>query len=126
MLLPKEFHQDENLFRAIKPFPNWWDDETNKPTSAAFKDSNGVSADRQGERSIGESIDAMLNRFDVLKAIAYISSEDSIAVGAHPYYEPVEDNHYHSVLKQADGSIPLTSSVAKKLSRAVLISYKQE
>jgi hypothetical protein len=46
----KEFHQDENLFRAIKSFPNWWDPETNKPTSAAFKHSYGVSVDRQAER----------------------------------------------------------------------------
>jgi len=124
-MLTNQFDPDENLFRAIKNFPNWWDEETNRPTSAAFKDSNGVSIDRQGERPIDEAKNTLLNRFDALKAIVYISSRESISNDAYPHYNPVDNNEFHSLLKQPDGSIPLTPKIAKKLSRSVLICCKQ-
>ncbi len=126
-MLTNEFHPNENLFRAIKPIPNWWDEETNRPTSAAFKDSNGASIDRQGERVFDECKNALLDRFKDLKAIVHISSLQSISQGGHPFYEPVDGNVYHSLLKQADGTIPLTSSIAKKISRNVEVCHlKQE
>jgi len=42
-MLPDEIDDNENLFRAIRKFPDWWNCETNRPTSSVFKDKNGVS-----------------------------------------------------------------------------------
>ena len=39
----------ENLYRRVSVNPNSWDLENNKPSSAAFKQSTGVSVDRAGE-----------------------------------------------------------------------------
>lgn len=50
-MLAKKISDFEILNRAIKPFPNWWKLDVNRPSSAAFKDSRGVSVDRDGGRN---------------------------------------------------------------------------
>lgn len=80
-----------------------------------------VFVDHQGDRSLEECANALSNGINSLKAIVYISVLHSASRGAYPFYEPVEGNDYHSLLKQVDGSIPLTPSIAKKLSRNVNI-----
>jgi hypothetical protein len=48
-LLSPEFSDAENLFREV--IENNWDYEENRPSSAIFKDSKGVSVDRDGGRT---------------------------------------------------------------------------
>ena len=125
-MLSNEFPPEEQLFRAIKSFPQWWDNEADRPTSAAFKDSMGCSIDRQGGRTIEECKNALLARFNDLKAIVHLSTQESNNCGAKPFYDKQDDKVYHSILKNLDGTIPITSSVAKKLSRTVAACYKKE
>ena len=54
-----EFYPEENLYRKIRPIEAFWDMERNRPTSGAFKDKNGLSVDRQGERDEGEALRAL-------------------------------------------------------------------
>lgn len=120
-MLNKEFDKHEKIFRAIKKFPNWWKPGINRPSSAAFKDSHGASVDRQGGRTTSESAQVLFDQFLDLKAVVHISFEDSSQVGAIPHYDPIVGNVFHSILQKNDGTIPLSSSIAEKLSKKVEI-----
>ena len=38
----EEFQPDERLYRKIRPLEQFWDSESQRPTSGAFKDRNGL------------------------------------------------------------------------------------
>ena len=120
-MLDEEINDDEILYRAIKPFPNWWDSENNRPTSAAFKDSRGVSVDRQGTRNEPEAITAF-KKFE-LKAVVSITAKECRNFDTHPIYKPEPGNEYHSEIHGSLTEIQLTASQAKKLSRNVKIVF---
>ena len=120
-MLNKEINEDEILYRAIKTFPNWWDFENNRPTSAAFKDSRGVSVDRQGARNETEVVTAF-KKFE-LKAVVSITAEECRNFDTHPIYKPEPDNVYHSEIHGSPTEIQLTSSQAKKPGRNVKIVF---
>lgn len=116
------FDDDENLFRGIITNPNFWKSETNLPSSAAFKDTYGVSVDRQSGRSIEESTSFLTDRFD-LKAVVHFTHLESIGYGAVAHEDAKEDNPYHCLLKREDGTLVLTDSVARKLSKNCKVCY---
>ncbi|EKB48520.1 hypothetical protein B879_02861 [Cecembia lonarensis LW9] len=62
-MLPQNISDEEILFRAIKPFPNWWKVDINRPSSAAFKDSRGVSVDRDAGRQSSRVVQILRARF---------------------------------------------------------------
>lgn len=52
-MLDDEVKDSERLYSAIKiSIPHVWKKDVNRPSSAAFKDSKGVSVDREGERKV--------------------------------------------------------------------------
>jgi len=73
-MLDEVINPFENLFRAF--IDKWWNSELNIISSAAFKDSSGVSVDRQGTRSIEESATTLRKRKDSYAGVVYISCED--------------------------------------------------
>ena len=50
-MLPEKIESEEQLYRAIPNKPQLWKDSDGRPTSAIFKDSQGVSVDRDGKRN---------------------------------------------------------------------------
>lgn len=118
-----DFIEDnELLFRAIKPFPNWWKVEINRPSSAAFKDSNGVSVDRQGSRTLQTTIEAIKNRFEI-KAVVSITAQECRNTGANPMPKPTRTNPEHAEIHGGMGKIQLSSSQARAICKSVNIEY---
>ncbi len=106
------------MYKSIKDNnPILWDEKESRPSSAAFKDSRGLSVDRQGERNHDECCNRLRQRF-ASRAVVFTTVEVCIASGCTPVYDPVEDNIYHSLIKDANGNITLSSPAAKRL-RAV-------
>lgn len=113
---------EERLFRVIKSFPNWWKFDVNRPSSAAFKDSNGVSVDRQGTRNIDQVIERFRNRFE-LRAVVSINAGKCREFNTYPIAKPGLENPEHAEIHNSPFEIPLTSGKARKLSKEARIEY---
>ncbi|MCL2096337.1 MAG: hypothetical protein FWH10_05455 [Oscillospiraceae bacterium] len=125
MKFTNKFYNSETLLRGVPNIPNFWDDELNRPTSAAFKDPRGLSVNRTDEnkRCYDESLDQLktserVNRF---KAIAEVSVEFCRSLGLCLKYEPTEDNIYHSEIHKSEHERKLSKSEARKLATECLI-----
>lgn len=121
-MLPNAIAPEEHLFRAIKDGnPNLWKD--GRPTSAAFKDSQGLSVNRQGDRTIAESCDVARQIYADTKVVVHLSSQECINLGGMPQANPVAGNEYHALIIDGNSAITLTSPVAKRIARGCLICY---
>ncbi len=121
--MPEDYIEDqERLYRAIKLFPNWWKFETNRPSSAAFKDSRGVSVDRQGNRKPDDIIDKFKIKFD-LRAIVSLTAKQCRDSDTHPVPKPEPDNPDHGEIHGSPTEVTLTSGKARRLSKSVRIDY---
>lgn len=121
-----EFVPDELLFRAVPEIQ--WVAAENRVSSAAFKDSGGVSVDRQFERPEEDCVKLMLSRekFKNAKAIVKVTVRDCIENNAKPVYSPTEDNEFHSEIHRIDGTITLSQGVANKLSRSPVCHFRED
>ena len=88
--------KEEWLYRAIKRSqPGWLD--YGRPTTAMFRDRNGVSVDRDGGRSEQEIRVALKDTFgNRLKGAAKVLAEDCYKVGADIEAAPSEGNIFHA------------------------------
>lgn len=128
------------IYRRVKSKPIFMKD--GRPSSALFKDSKGVSVDRDGGRGLDEIImdeerlHALYNKGlteaeikekgEELKAIIALTREqcDSVEVCVIP--DPISgENEYHALLQKSETEIQLSKSQAKSLARlaAVIKSY---
>lgn len=110
----------EKLYRAVKlAKPQLWDEENGRPSSALFKDSKGVSVDRDGNRSETEIISKLSKNLndDQLKAVIYLDASFCYEIPVEILYKPLQDNEYHAVIHDSNERIELTKSKARKLSR---------
>lgn len=95
------FAEDERLFRAVIPDNMYWKD--GRPTSAAFKtrETDGLSTDRQGERTVEEAV-AYLHSHLKGSAVS-VTYNDCCCAGVDVVYSPVstpeDDNPYHTLLQ---------------------------
>lgn len=112
-LLDEQFNPDESLYRGVVKAN--WDYEKARPSSATFKDSNGISVDRDGGRSESECIESLLaNRR--WKAIAKVTVQDVLDVSAIVIYKPVvPKNIFHSEIHDSTSKLALPQSKSKKL-----------
>lgn len=111
-MLSDQFSVSESLYRGV--IPSFWDEEENRPSSAAFKDSFGCSVDRDGERSESDCIE-FLNSNGTFKAVAKVTVQHTIDVSAHCVYKPFEANQYHSEIHSSPNKVKLTGGQASKL-----------
>ena len=66
-----------------------------------------------------------MGKFDNLKAIVKISAENCRKHNAYPKYDPIPDNHFHSLILDSATQIPIkSSSKAKKLQKAANIVFE--
>lgn len=118
MGLNNKFEDTENLFRAIYPEnkkPSFW--KNGKLSSAAFKDKNGLSVDRSGDRSNEQVYRAFRNRFE--GHIFYLNVKDCREIGIFLKYLPSKNNIYHCELHKDEYKKELTDSQCKKIARKV-------
>lgn len=100
---------DEMLLRWIKNVPNLWKHSQNRPTSAIFKQSNGVSVDRVLERELRVAIKELIHRKDPsnrhTKAVVSITVEDCLNCGAFPFEDPTPNNPFHAQIYDSPDTI---------------------
>ena len=121
--MDEKFASNECLYRGLHPL---WIEDDNTVSSAAFKDSGGVSVDRDGGRSEQECIDRMLKALPQIAGVCRLTCDDVEACGAITLYRPVPDNIYHSEIHDSAEQVQIKSkSKAKKLSNKSQIVYKR-
>lgn len=111
-LLSPFISNEEYLYRGISELN--WDYENNRPSSAIYKDSKGVSVDRDGKRS-ELNIVAFLRSTKDFFAICKIKTEDVRLHNATVLYRPIEQNIYHAEIHDSSEKIQLRGSKPKKL-----------
>lgn len=120
------FYPKEKFYRAIKQDkPQMWKTlETGEivPSSAVFKDSNGVSVDRQKNRNNDEAVNYIRRSFEESDIIS-VKVEDCTDIGVRYKSEPLNTNEYHCLII-GKHKIPLTSSEAKKLAMKAKMEFK--
>ncbi|MCH7413207.1 hypothetical protein MM213_06920 [Belliella sp. R4-6] len=121
-MLQNYISDQEILYRAIKPYPNWWKAEINRPSSAAFKDSRGVSVDRDFARPPEQVIKELRNRF-TLKSVVSIGANVCREFETFPVSKPLPNQPEHAEIHRSEHEIELTSGQARKLSKAAKIEY---
>lgn len=121
------FNSQEQLYRKVIMKPDYWKTETGRPTSAVFKDSKGVSVDRDGGRTDSDAIASFIQRFgaDNIKSVVSVTAGYCWEIETHLVYTPVEGNEYHAEIHDSPDSKPLRSSKARKLAKNCRVVYKQ-
>lgn len=118
------FAQDERLYRGLYKM---WIEDDNSVSSAAFKDSGGNSVDRDGGRDESECIDRMRVALPQMEAIGKITNGEVEECGAVTKYCPVEDNEYHSEIRDSEEQVQIKSkSKSRKLARKCQIVYRKQ
>lgn len=120
-MLDDYIDDNEFLYRRVILNPNYWDFESNKPTSAIFKDSNGVSVDRQWNRNDSEIIEGF--KVFEIRAVVKILTATCRDLEANPVYKPVESNIFHSEIHDSIHKVQISGSKAKRLRDSSQIIY---
>lgn len=113
-----EIQDKELLYRAIHP--NFWNYEENRPTSALFKDSKGVSVDRDGEREEKDIVEFLLSGRENYGS-GKLDAGKTKDIGTYLKSDKISGNDYHALILNSESKIELTSGKAKKLSRMIVI-----
>lgn len=126
--MEENFDRSEKLHRYVITNPDYWKTAEGRPSSAVFKDSNGVSVDRDGGRNDDEIITTFKNRFgqENIRAIVCVNAGYCIDIGAHLVYSPEPDNVYHSLILESPERITLKPSKAKNLAKNCSVVYLNE
>lgn len=122
----------KEVYRRVKSKPVFMKD--GRPSSALFKDSKGVSVDRDAGRSLEdiiadeERLHALYNagmteeeikeKGEELKAIIFLTDEqcDSVEVCVIP--DPIDgENDNHAVIQKSETEIQLSKSQARNLAK---------
>lgn len=104
-----------------------WIEEDNTVSSAAFKDSGGVSVDRDGGRNEQECIDALINALPQIEGVCKLTCGDVEDCKALPVYLPVPNNEYHSEIHDSAGQVQIKSKAkSRKLAGKSQIVFKKD
>lgn len=120
--LEKTINENEFLYRGIIEIN--WDFNNNRPSSATFKDSKGVSVDRDANR-IEKDCVSFLNSKKNFFAICKVKCKEVIEKSAIVKYLPVEDNIYHSEIHDSEDRIQMRGSKPKKIRDNSIVVYKK-
>lgn len=121
--------ENEKLYRAIKRSKPGWLDH-GKPTSAMFKDDDGVSVDRGDGRNLSEVIDFMeTGKFGKrLKGVCCLNVKECICepVNAYVCKDATEGNPYHALIFSNEKKEGLSSIQALQLADLCELVYFNE
>jgi hypothetical protein len=118
-MLP-DISSEEYLFRGVPHIQ--WDFQHNRPSSAIFKDSKGVSVDRDYKRKSDECIHRLLELRDFVSVIK-IKVQRVLEINASVFYKPTPDNIYHSEIHDSPHKINIGGSKAQKLRDSSEVVY---
>lgn len=122
--MDETFASDEKLYRGL---PSFWIKEDDSVSSAAFKDSFGVSVDRDGGREEQKCINTMVGTLPQIVGIGRLTCGDVNDCNAYTKYLPVEGNEYHSEIHDSAERVQIkSSSKSRKLASKCRIVYKKE
>lgn len=113
---------NEFLYRGI--IEHFWDFENNRPSSAIFKDSKGVSVDRDIARNENDCVEFLQSKKDFF-AICKIQTKKVRELDAIAKYLPVEGNIYHSEIHDSESRVQMRGSKPKKLRGNCVVVYKK-
>ena len=116
---------NEQLHRAVKRSKPDWLDVQNRPTSAMFKDDNGVSVDRDGGREECDIIEFMrtISLPRRVKGIARLSAEACFQAGCDVKPASSDKNPYHANIFLDSSDIHKQNIQALKLARVSEIIF---
>jgi hypothetical protein len=121
----ENFDNNELLLRAVYPAnrrPDFW--ENGHLSSAALKDSKGLSVDRTGGRAVSEAVDYIRNH--LTGVIVSLTVEDCNEVKAKLCYLPTKKNPFHSEIHGSDTELVLDDMQAFLLSRKAKWEFPPE
>lgn len=119
------FGKEELLLRAVYPQtkrPDFWDN--GHLTSAALKDSKGLSVDRTGNRSLYDSVEFIKKHLNGFIVSITVKACDSVQ--AELAYLPSEKNPFHSEIHGSKTELELSDVQAFLLSRQARIEFEPE
>lgn len=117
------FSADEYLYRGLHQL---WLKDDNTVSSAAFKDSGGVSVDRTGGRQETECIDRMIGALPTIIGLCKLTCGDVVCCDALPRYLPLEGNEYHSEIHDSERQVQIKkSSKARQLASKSIVVFKK-
>jgi len=119
--LPEEIDNQEFLYRGIIEVN--WDFKRNRPSSATFKDSNGVSVDRDGARDEIDCVRHLIEKRDFF-GVCKVKAGKVREKGALLKYLPLEDNIFHSEIHDSEERKPMRGSKPKKIRDESIVVYK--
>lgn len=117
--MDEHFEEMEKLYRAVLPKDTFWK-ENGSLSSAAFKDKNGLSVDRQKERTDAEAVEFFHKR-KFVGEIVYVRVRNCNEVQALVRYLPSRGNAFHSEIHKNWQEKQLSNSQAKKLAQCAKI-----
>ena len=117
------FSAGEYLYRGLHQL---WLKDDNSVSSAAFKDSGGVSVDRAGGRPEKDCIDRMAGALPTIIGLSKLTCGDVVDCGALPRYLPLKENVYHSEIHDSEEQVQIKkNSKAKKLASKSVVVFKK-
>lgn len=121
MPLPSKIDDSEVLFRGI--IEDFWDYESDRASSALFKDSKGVSVDRCFGRKTKDCLDFLVKKrhFPRVASIETKVVRDLLAFVKH---RPEPDNDFHCEIYNSEDLDKIGPSKAKKLRDKILEIHK--
>lgn len=117
-------HDLEILYRAVPNDPNLWKVRENRPSSALFKQRNGVSVDRDAGRSLKNIKKHIYQNRPNDYGVVCISARICKLLETKPIALPEPNNKYHCEIQNNNGDKELPRSKAKKLSNFVEVIDK--
>ena len=113
---------EEFLYRGI--IEQNWDCKKNRPNSATFKDSKGVSVDRDGQRDEKDCVEFLKSNRDYF-AVCKVKTQKVKELNAVPIHKPIKENPYHSEIHDSEERIQMKGSKPKKLRDASVVVFNK-
>ncbi len=110
----------ENLYRAIRPFPDHWNFEKNRLSSGFYKSNKPISVDREGGRSTEEIIVTFKTSFDKNFGVSKVLAKKCRECGTEVLPDKLPDNIYHAIIIEK-GKHGISGSKAKCLANASVL-----
>lgn len=117
--------RNEKLYRVVKRSQPDTINEQGRPTSALFKQDDGVSVDRDGGRSESEIICCVKNKFSTrFKGLVCVGADicidnDMAVIPDHDYHAEIFDNLQKTPLSQLNALILADSCIVVTFERDV-------
>jgi len=106
----------ESIYRAVKNIPSNWKGDEDRPTSANFKDSKGVSINIRKNRTSKDAICYLLNDLssDSYNRVLVLKEDTCIRIETKIEPDPSDTNEFHALLLNCDNSkdIPSNDSIS--------------